>query len=155
MARELVLRQLTTMPRSREQLRLKLAERGIDPAVITRVLDRFAAVGLVDDAQYAEMLVRTQRESRGLSRRALAQEMRARGISPEDAAGALEALTPQDEEEAALRLARRKARATAGLDRHVRERRILGMLARKGYPSGVSLRAVRTALSEADEQAAS
>lgn len=152
LARAVVLRQLTASPRTREQLRSKLEERGIEPTVATRVLDRFTEVGLVDDAQYAEMLVRTRRESRGLSRRALAQEMRARGVGAEDAAAALESITAADEEANAVALARRKAHATRGLDRQVRERRIAAMLARKGYPAGVAVRALRAALDEYEEE---
>ncbi len=43
------------------------------------ILDRFEEVGLVDDAQYAEMIVRTRHAERGLSRRAISTELRRRG----------------------------------------------------------------------------
>lgn len=147
-ARDLVLRQLAIMARSRDQLRRKLLDRGVTADVATTVLDRFEAVGLVDDAGYAEMFVRTRREQRGLSRRALAREMRTRGVDPETAATALEGVTREDEESTALALARKKAAATRDLDRSVRERRIAAMLGRKGYPAEVVLKVTRRALTD-------
>jgi len=145
-AREIVLRQLTVTDRSREQLRAKLAARGVPDDVAVAVLDRFEAAGLVDDARYAEVLVRTGREQRGLSRRALAHELRTRGVDESVAAVALASVTAEDEHATALELARRKARATRGLDPRVRERRIAAMLSRKGYPVEVVVRATRAAL---------
>ncbi|MDO5495829.1 MAG: regulatory protein RecX [bacterium] len=147
-AREIVLRQLAMMARSREQLREKILARGVSEPVAERVLDRFTEVGLVDDAAFAESLVRTQRESRGLSRRGLAAELTKRGVDREVLAEAVAAVGDEDEYETALRLARKRASATAGLERPVRERRIAGMLARKGYGASVAYRAVREALEE-------
>lgn len=148
-AREIVLRQLTIQARSREQLRVKLEEKGISAQISEQVLDRFTAVGLIDDAAFAESVVRTQMQSRGLSRRGLSRELQQRGVGLEDAAAALDAIDDETEYATALQLARRKAAATAGLDREVRERRIAGMLGRKGYGASISYRAIREALAEA------
>src|SRR5688572_31347002 len=43
------------------------------------------------------MLVRTRRDSRGLARRALQQELRRKGVGDEEAAAALESVTTDDE----------------------------------------------------------
>ncbi len=74
------------------------------------VLDRFDEVGLVDDASYAEMIVRTRHAERGLSRRAIAVELRRRGIDEDVAADALEQVDGDDERQAALVLARKLMR---------------------------------------------
>lgn len=149
-AREIVLRQLSYRAHSREQLRGKLASRGVEPEIAEQVLDRFTEVGLVDDAAFAEWVVRSQRDSRGLSRRALAVELHKRGVDGDTAASALTDV--QDDYETALRLAQRKLEATAGLERAVRERRIAGMLARKGYGAAVTFRAVMEALDGEEPQ---
>lgn len=149
-ARDVVLRQLSMMARSREQLREKVLAKGVGEDVAERVLDRFTEVGLVDDAAFAESLVRTQRESRGLSRRGLAAELRRRGVERDVVEEAVSAVGDEEEYETALRLARKRAAATAGLERQVRERRIAGMLARKGYGASVAYRAVREALAEGE-----
>ena len=46
----------------------------------------------------------------------------------------------------------KRIRSTRGLDHQVRVRRLAGMLARKGYPSGVALSVVKDALAAEGEQ---
>jgi regulatory protein len=150
-AREAVLRVLTAAPKSRAELEQSLARKGYPEAVVGPVLDRFVEVGLVDDAAYAEMIVRTRHAERGLSRRALAMELRRRGIDEDTAAAALEQVDGDDEREAALQLARKHVARTRGRDRDVRVRRAVGALGRKGYAPGVAFGAVRDALAEEGE----
>ncbi|MFD6175748.1 MULTISPECIES: regulatory protein RecX [unclassified Isoptericola] len=147
-ARETLLRILTAAPKSRAELEQSLARKGYPEAVVAPVLDRFDEVGLVDDAAYADMLVRTRHAERGLSRRALAMELRRRGIDEETAADALEQVDGDDEHEAALALARKHVARTRGLERDVRVRRAVGALGRKGYAPGVSFAVVKDALAE-------
>lgn len=152
-ARAILLRQLAAAPRSRAQLAEKLAARNVPDDLAERLLDRFEEVGLVDDAAYAEMLVRTRHQERGLARRALAHELRRKGVDPEVAEQALEQIDDDTELAAARELARRRARATRGLDPVKRRRRLAGMLARKGYSPGVTMRAVAEALAaDGDEE---
>lgn len=139
-ARSIALRLLTAAPRSRHQLATALAKRGVDDALATRVLDRFQQVGLVDDTEYARMLVRSRTESRGLARRALAAELRRAGIDDECAQAALATVDPQVEEDTARELLRRRWRAD--VDPLVQARRAVAMLGRKGYPDGLSRRLV-------------
>ncbi|GEL94289.1 regulatory protein RecX [Cellulomonas composti] len=145
-ARTIALRLLTGAPRSRAQLAEAMAKRDVPNEIAQRVLDRYCEVGLVDDAEYARMLVRTRHAERGLSRRAIAVELRRRGVGDEDAEEALGQLDADDEEAAARELVRRRLAATAGLDPMVRQRRTLAALGRKGYPPGLVGRLVREAL---------
>src|ERR671910_88069 len=79
-ARQIVLRQLTAAPRSRAQLEQVLRRRNCPDAIAAAVLDRMEEVGLVDDTAYAGMVIRSQQASRGLARRALAQELHRKGV---------------------------------------------------------------------------
>lgn len=142
-ARAIALRQLTGAPRSRHQLAEAMARRGVEESVAARVLDRFTEVGLVDDRAYAEMLVRSQRESRRLARRAIGVELRRKGISDEDAVVALAGIGPEADEEAARELLRRRLKTGPGIDPAVAARRAVAMLGRKGFPPGLSSRLVR------------
>ena len=117
-----------------------MARRDVPEEVAERVLDRFTEVGLVDDAEYARMLVRSRQESRGLARRALAVELRRKGIDGDIAAEALTQVDDASEEASARDLLRRRWRP--GVDPDVQARRLLAMLGRKGYPSGLSHRLV-------------
>ncbi len=145
-ARTIALDMLTRSARSRAQLAQAMARRGVPDDVATRVLDRFTEVGLVDDEQYARMLVRTRHDERGLARAALRVELRRRGVDDETAALALTEVDDEDEEHAARALVRRKLAATAGLDSTVRTRRTLAALGRRGYPPGLVARLVREEL---------
>ncbi|WP_108719661.1 regulatory protein RecX [Miniimonas sp. S16] len=150
-ARSIALRLLTTSPRSRAQLAEAMARKDVPEGVAERVLDRFEEVGLIDDAEYAAILVRTRHTERGLARLALAQELARKGIDRETAEVALAAVDREDEGAVARDLVRRRARATAHLPRETRMRRLVGVLARKGHPPGAALRIVAEVL---DEQAA-
>lgn len=149
-ARTIILRQLTAAPRSRAQLEQALARRSVPDEVAERVLDRLEEVGLVDDASYAESFVRSRRADRGLARRALAVELRARGVAPEVAEEALAGIDADDERASAHGLVRRRAPATRGLDPVRRRRRLVAMLARKGYPTHVAVAAVDEVLGTED-----
>ena len=97
MARTILLRRLAAAPRTRAQLAADLAAREVPTAVAERVLDRFAEVGLVDDAAFAETWVRTRHAGRGLSRSALRRELRDKGVDDETVAGAVDAIDVDDE----------------------------------------------------------
>ncbi len=148
-ARKILLDQLTGRARTRHDLAAKLAQRNVPDEVATRLLDRFEEVGLVDDAAFAEQWVEQRQSGRGLARRALAQELRRKGIDDEVAKEALDGLDPDDEVEVARTLVRRKLRAVRSLDHQVAVRRLTGMLARKGHSSGVAFRVVREELAAA------
>jgi regulatory protein len=150
-ARSIVLRQLTMAPRSRAQLADKLAQRGADEAVAERVLDRFEEVGLVDDAAFAEGWVRSRQATRGLSRRALAHELRSKGIDDELARATLDQVDDESEVELARGLVARRLASVRGLPPDKQVNRLVGMLARKGYSSGLAFRVVREALAPADQ----
>ncbi|WP_239516360.1 MULTISPECIES: recombination regulator RecX [unclassified Streptomyces] len=145
-ARAICLRLLTGMPRARRQLADALAKRDIPEEVAEQVLSRFEEVGLIDDAAFAGAWVESRHRGRGLARRALAQELRTKGVDAVLVQDALEQLDSDQEEETARELVERKLRSTRGLERDKRLRRLAGMLARKGYPEGMALRVVRRAL---------
>lgn len=110
------------------------------------LLDRMEEVGLVDDAAYADSLVRARHAERGLSRRALSEELRRKGIDDDLATEALEQIDDDDERAAAQELVRRRLARTRGLDRDVRIRRTVAALGRKGYGPGLAFDLVRAGL---------
>ena len=145
-ARAIALRLLTGAARSRSQLADAMARKDVPDAVAEKVLDRFTEVGLIDDEEFARMLVRTRHAERGLSRRAIAVELRRKGIDDELAGAALEEVDSDDEEAAARALVRRKLASTSSLDAQTRARRTFAALGRKGYPPGLVSRLVREEL---------
>lgn len=153
LAREFCLRQLAVRPRTRAELARALTRRGISAEVATAVLDRYDDVGMIDDAAFARAWVSSRHAGRGLARRALATELRQRGVDGDVAKAALGELDDETEAETARALAERKLRATRGEPDAV-FRRLVGMLARKGYSPGVAIRAVKEALAAQSAEAA-
>lgn len=145
-ARDIALRKLAVAPQTRAQLDEAMAKRGVPDDVRADVLDRFADVGLVDDAMFAKMWVESRHSGRGLARRALGHELRRRGVDEAIANEAVAEIDPESEEAAARRLVAKRLASTRDLDVDKRTRRLAGMLARKGYPSGLAYRVVREAL---------
>lgn len=148
-ARKILLDQLTGRARTRAELATKLAQRDVPGDIAEGLLDRFTEVGLIDDAAFARLWIEQRQEGRGLARRALAQELRRKGVDDETVRDALEERAEDDpdaELEAARMLVRRKLRSVQGLDHDKAVRRLVGMLARKGHSSGVAFRVVREEL---------
>ncbi|MFZ0158139.1 MAG: regulatory protein RecX [Kineosporiaceae bacterium] len=152
-ARAIALRQLTAAPKTRAQLGENLARRGVPEGVAESLLDRFEQVGLLDDAEYARMWVESRHAGRGLSRRALEHELRARGIAHDLVRDAVGVVDREAEFTAACDLLRRRLPSMQGDDPARRQRRLLGMLARKGYGSELAIRAWKTVHAEAEADA--
>jgi regulatory protein len=214
-ARQICLRLLAVRPRTRSELATALRRRGIDAEIAEEVLRRYGEVGMVDDEAFARAWVSSRHHGRGLARRALAVELRRRGIDADTVDRALTELDPETEIATARALVERKLRTepplrpshrrrvdlddqadhdqadhrhgddehtdhdSAGRDRVGRgrvdvdqadadcgdetgrwdererraalealARRLVGMLARKGYPPGLAVQVVREALAE-------
>ncbi len=146
-ARQVCLRLLTLAPRTRAQLADALRKRGIPDEAADEVLDRFTDVGLIDDAAFARAWVESRHYSRGLAGRALAAELKQRGVAAGQIREAIEGqLGPEAEVSAARRLVERKLAVMTALSAEQRTRRLAGMLARKGYPPGLAFRVIREAL---------
>ncbi|WP_372462296.1 recombination regulator RecX [Nonomuraea glycinis] len=147
-ARGIVLRLLTMAPKTRAQLSEALRKRDVPDEAAEKVLDRFSELGLINDEAFAEAWVDSRHHGRGLAKRALAAELRHRGVDSETVNEAVERLDPDQELETARRLVERKLRSTRSLDSKARTRRLAGMLARKGYAPGLAFRVVREALEQ-------
>ena len=147
-ARAVCLRALTGAPKTRRQLAELLERRGIPEDAADAVLDRFGEVGLVDDAAFARAWVSSRQAGRGLARRALKTELRTKGVDGEDAEQALALVDDEDERAAARRLVERRLSGLRRVDRVTATRRLVGMLARKGYGGGLAAGVVRDVLDE-------
>lgn len=159
--RERALRLLDQRSRSRQELRERLldprrvkeGEDGPAPELVDDVLDSLARSGLIDDEAFAREWVRQRFERRGKSSSVLRRELKEKGVSVADQESALEQIDEDDERELASELARKKARTVKDIpaDRAERDkelRRIVGVLARRGFPQSMSLQIAKDALDE-------
>ena len=133
-ARALCLRLLTARARTRAELAGQLAKRGYPDDVSTRVLDRLADVGLVDDVDFAEQWVHSRRANAGKGKRALAAELHTKGVDNDVITSVLGGINPAAERDRAEQLVRTKLRRENLSDDDVRvSRRLVAMLARRGF----------------------
>ena len=147
-ARQICLRMLTAEPRTRAELAAALRRRGVPEDTAEAVLGRFSDVKLIDDAAFAAAWVETRHHGRGLAGRALAAELRRRGVPQEDIKTAVSGLDPRQEIATARSLVERRLASTRGQPLTARIRRLTGLLARKGYSPATAYRVVREALEQ-------
>lgn len=143
-ARTICLNLLTARARTRAELAGELARRDVDDDVAATVLDRLEEVRLLDDTAFAEQWVDSRHRHRGLGKRALSQELRRKGVETEVANAALDELDPESERAKAVELVRRRLRSLDRVEPDAAARRLVGMLARKGYGAGLAYEVVRT-----------
>ena len=145
-ARIVCLRLLDHRARSRAELADQLRRRGIPDDAASTVLDRFTEVGLIDDAALAGAIAGAQHRERGLARRAVTAKLRQRGLDDETVAAAVATIDGESERQAARALVARRLRTVAALPPEVRARRLVSLLARRGYPAGLAYEVVREAV---------
>ena len=152
-ARALCLRLLTARARTRAELAGQLAKRGYPDDVSTQVLDRLTDVGLIDDADFAEQWVRSRRVNAGKGRRALAAELRTKGVDDEVITTTLADIDAGAERERAEQLVSDKLRREKLTDCDAKlARRLVGMLARRGYSQTMAFDVVKVALANEHER---
>lgn len=157
-AKQICLRQLTAAAKPRAALADVLQRRGIPDDVARSVLDRFTEVGLIDDEAYAAAYVSSKQRERSLGARALRMELRRKGLDDRVVTGAVADIEDDDERERAAALVARRIDAAMAAGPVAARRRLVGLLARRGYPSGLAHAVVSEALdrydapTEADDQ---
>jgi regulatory protein len=136
---------LAVRPRSRRELERRLLQARFEPAEVRDVLQRLERVGLIDDEAFARQYAEHRFGVRREGRRAVANGLRAAGISPSLAAAASEE-SPDDEEARAGELARSRASRLTGVEPATAFSRLTSLLMRRGYSPEIARRAAREAL---------
>jgi regulatory protein len=131
------LAQLARRGMSRWELEQVLAKREIDPEIASEQLDRLEDAGLLDEEAVAESLVFSLHSRKGLSRSAIAQELRRRHLDPDAIERALDQIEDDEEQLRATELAVKRIGQLSSYDDETAKRRLHGFLARKGYSSEI------------------
>lgn len=142
-----LLRKLRTRQLSVSESRGVLIAAGMTGGAADELLDQFERLGYLDDVSLSQQLVRAAVERKGQGRQSISPLLTRRGI-PREVVETVLSEMPDDDLERALEFARTKARSLGARDRETALRRLLGQLARRGYPSSVSMTAARQALDE-------
>ena len=147
-AKQVLLRRLSHAPRTRKELAKDLKDKDISDEVANVALDRFEEVGLINDQDLASNYVSSQHERKGLGKNALRQQLRAKGVSDDVALEAISQISDDQEFQAAFALACKKIRSLQKDDAKIQLRKIVGVLARKGYSSNLAFRVAKEVITD-------
>ena len=147
-AKQVLLRRLSHAPRTRKELAKDLKDKDISDEVANVALDRFEEVGLINDQALASNYVSSQHERKGLGKNALRQQLRAKGVSDDVALEAISQISDDQEFQAAFALACKKIRGLQRDDAKTQLRKIVGVLARKGYSSNLAFRVAKEVITD-------
>lgn len=145
-AKNSALNTLSMVAKTRSELTDKLTGKGFPDDVIAEALDRLGEVGLVDDTAFARSYVSSRHDARGLAGSAIKRELARKGIDAETIDAALEDIDRDAETARARALVEKKAPSTRNLPRDTRVRRLVGMLARKGYSPSIAFPVIKEIL---------
>ena len=154
-AKAICLRLLTGAARPRAGLAAALARKGIPNDVAERVLDRLTEVGLIDDEAYAQSFVVTRHRHGGLGAGALREELRRKGVDARTADSAVAVVDRDAEYRRARALLEKRVDSAMAHGVETARRRLLGLLARRGYPADVAQRVVQEVIGEYDAEVGS
>jgi regulatory protein len=146
-----VRRSTSAAPQSEGRIREKLEARGSAPAVVDGALERARAQRLVDDAAMAAAFVE-ERRAKGHAVARIRTDLRGRGFTDAVITAALADAEREDPEAAAFAVARDRAAGLTGLTAETAFRRVVGHLARRGYPEGLARKVAREAVFASREQ---
>ena len=147
-AKQVLLRRLSHAPRTRKELAKDLKDKDISDEVANVALDRFEEVGLINDQALASNYVSSQHERKGIGKNALRQQLRAKGVSDDVALAAISQISDDQEFQAAFALACKKIRSLQKDDAKTQLRKIVGVLARKGYSSNLAFRVAKEVITD-------
>ena len=147
-AKQVLLRRLSHAPRTRKELAKDLKDKDISDEVANVALDRFEEVGLINDQALASNYVSSQHERKGLGKNALRQQLRAKGVSDDVALEAISQISDDQEFQAAFAFACKKIRSLQKDDAKTQLRKIVGVLARKGYSSNLAFRVAKEVITD-------
>ncbi len=153
-ARRYAMRALAARPMSRRELTDRMMARGCDAGSADDVAARLEAAGLIDDAAFAESMVRSQLARKPAGRTLLVAKLRQKRVEPEAAKRAVDqALRGTDQTAGAADMALKRAlRMNPKLGREVIRRRLMGLLARRGFDGEVCREALERTMKKLDSQ---
>jgi regulatory protein len=125
---------LSFRARSEAEIRQNLRKHDVPEDVIEQTLERLRENRLADDSQFARAWVENRNSFRPRGRRALAAELRQKGLTDEIASSALAGL---NEEALAYEAGMKKARRFEATEWQEFRRKLSDFLARRGFPYSV------------------
>ena len=136
-AQESALRLLELRARSSKEIEQRLRDKGYEDEVIAATITKLAALGLIDDADFARQWVESRSRARPKGARLLRSELAQKGVAKGEIDEAVAQVTPEDEAEMACRALApkvgRRSLPTSKLERRAEYQRLAAFLQRRGF----------------------
>lgn len=140
---------LSYRERSEQEVRENLEKHEVPPEIIEETLDRLRGQTLVNDRNFAETWVENRKAFHPRGKRALAVELRRKGVSREVIDQALEDV---DEYAMAKKVAAKKIRRLQNLDWPDFRKKLSGYLSRRGFNYSVCREIVQSSWEELEKR---
>ncbi len=138
-------------PRTGQEIRQKLQEKGFEPGQIEQVVERLHSAHLIQDDKFAASWVESRNQFRPSSQRVMRYELRRKGINEEIIDGALQGSV--EDLELAQRAAQKMVRRLANLDWQEFRKKLSAFLARRGFSYETVVQVVKTTWDELQSEA--
>lgn len=138
--------------RSEREIISYLKKKETEEDVIPEVLERLEQLSLIDDRAFAQAFVRTRRDTSTKGPMHIRQELYQKGVEGALIDEAMEEFGEDEVLEAAVRLATKKAGEYRRESKINRKNKLMQLLMRKGYQTGIASVAVERVLSEQEEE---
>ena len=125
---------LSYRTRSEKEIRQNLRKHEMPEEVIEETIERLRKAGLANDNEFAQAWVENRSTFRPRSRRALAMELRQKGLDDETVHSAVSGV---DEEALAYEAAQKRLGRLTGLEWNEFRKKLSEFLARRGFPYSV------------------
>ena len=148
-ARKAAAGSMARSPKTRREIRRRLAERGFSSRAVERAIETLCETGTLDDTRTAERHVRGRRRGGDMGPRRIRTELVGRGIDPGEAERLVrEATEGVDLVAECLALARRARGRYEPLSEPKQRQKLIGYLTRRGYEGETIQRAMGCLLNE-------
>jgi len=138
-------------PRTGQEIRQKLQQKGFEPGQINQVVERLIAAHLIHDEKFAAAWVESRNQFRPSSQRVLRYELRSKGIDEEIIEEALQ--SSEEDLELARRAAQKMVRRLSNLDWQEFRKKLSAFLARRGFSYETVTQVVKTSWDELQSEA--
>lgn len=143
---------LSYRPRSSKEIQDHLRRKGYAPDLGKRVVAQLQKIGMVNDVEFARMFMRDRLKRKHVGKAWMRRALYEKGIPSHLVEKVFkEYISDDDQEEAAHQAAEKRLRLASAtfdkLDETRKRKRLLDYLLRRGFPTEIALKAVRTLLS--------
>ncbi|NOU93354.1 recombinase RecX [Paenibacillus sp. LMG 31456] len=143
-------RLLASRLRTQHELTIRLKQKGYEAPLISNTIERLKREQYLDDQLFADQLTKQRINSQKKGRNWVKQELKQKGLNPEQITQAIDQIDEDAEYRSAFDLGSRKYHSEANKDIQKAKRKTMMFLQRRGYSLGIISRVMKAISSPED-----